>query len=70
MTKLLKQAIAAAEKLAAAEQDALAARWLAEIANETAWDQAFANSQDKLELLAREALAEHEAGLTQDWEPK
>ena len=66
MTKLLEQVFAAAAKLPAPDQDALAARWMAELADDDAWDQAFAKSQDKLDLLAEEALGEHKAGLTRD----
>ena len=65
MTALLEQAFAQAAKLPPAEQDVLAARLLAEIAAEDAFDQAIASSSDKL---AR--LAEHRAGLTQDLDPE
>ena len=67
MTALLEQAFAQAAKLPTAEQDVLAARLLAEIAAEDAFDQAIASSSDKLARLAEHALAEHRAGLTQDF---
>jgi hypothetical protein len=70
MTTLLEQAFAQASKLPPAEQDVLAARLLAEIAAEDAFDQAIANSSDKLARLAEEALAEHRAGLTQELDPE
>ncbi len=70
MTKLLEKAFVQAAKLTAAEQDVLAARLLAEIAVEDAFDQAIANSSDKLARLAVEALAEHRAGLTQELDPE
>ncbi len=70
MTTLLEQAFAQASKLPPAEQDVLAARLLAEIAAEDAFDQAIANSSDKLGRLAEEALAEHRAGLTQELNPE
>ena len=70
MTALLEKAFAQAAKLPPAEQDVLAARLLAEIAAEDAFDQAIASSSDKLARLAEEALAEHRAGLTQDLDPE
>jgi hypothetical protein len=69
MTTLLQQAFAEAAKLPTAEQDALAARLLAELAAEDAFDRAIANSPDKLARMSREALAEHRAGLTQELDP-
>ena len=70
MTKLLERAFAEAAKLPPAEQDALAQRWLAELADEQMWDAAFASSQDALTRLGAEALAEHEAGLAQELDPE
>jgi hypothetical protein len=64
MTKLLDKAIAAARKLSPEEQDSVGAIILEEIADETRWAEKFAASQDVLEKLAEEALAEHEAGQT------
>ena len=69
MTKLLERAFAEAAKLPDPEQDVLAERLLAELADDQTWDSAFAGSQDKLARLAAEALAEHGAGLTQELEP-
>jgi hypothetical protein len=69
MTTLLQQAFAEAAKLPMAEQDALAARLLAELAAEDDFDRAIANSPEKLARLSREALAEHRAGLTQELDP-
>jgi hypothetical protein len=69
MTKLLEHAFQEAAKLAPEEQDALANRWLAEIADEQRWELLFANSQDELARLADQALAEHQAGLTQPLDP-
>jgi hypothetical protein len=70
MTKLLEQAVAEAAKLPAADQDALARLLLDEIASERAWDERFAKSQDVLERMAAEALAEHAAGLTTPLDPE
>ena len=61
MTQALTSAVAEATKLLPAEQDALAAILLEEIASEHRWSQSFSKSQDALESLASEALAEFEA---------
>jgi hypothetical protein len=62
MTKRLEQAMARAEILPEAEQDAIAEIVLAEIEAERKWDAAIAKSTGKLEKLADEAWREHEAG--------
>ncbi len=64
MTELLEKALREVAKLPPADQDALAAILLAELASEQRWDESFARSQDALAKLAEEALAEHRAGLT------
>ena len=69
MTTLLQQAFAEASKLPMAEQDLLASRLLAELRAEDEFDRAIAASADKLASLAREALAEHRAGLTEEMDP-
>jgi hypothetical protein len=69
MTTLLQRAFAEAGKLPSAEQDLLASRLLAELADEDEFDRAIAGSADKLARLAKEALAEHRAGLTQELDP-
>ena len=64
MTKLLEKAFEEASKLSELEQNALA-RWLIdEIMAEKKWEKAFAESEDLLEKLANEALAEHAEGKT------
>jgi len=70
MTTKLQQAFAEAAKLPTAEQDLLASRLLAELAAEDDFDTAIARSADKLAGLAREALAEHRAGLTTELDPE
>jgi hypothetical protein len=70
MTTLLQQAFAEAAKLSPAEQDVLASRLLAELAAEDDFDRAIARSADKLAALAREALAEHAAGQTEELNPE
>lgn len=61
MTQLLEQAIAEARKLPEPAQDAIAALILEQIADDRAWDEAFAGSQGQLAKLAakvREDIAE------------
>jgi hypothetical protein len=70
MTTLLQQAFAEAAKLPQEEQDVLAARLLAELQAEDAFDRAIAGSADKLARLAEEALAEHRAGRTEELDPE
>jgi hypothetical protein len=70
MTNLLECAFAEAGKLSSAEQDLLAARLLAELGEEDEFDRAIAASADKLAILARQALPEHQAGLTQELDPE
>jgi hypothetical protein len=64
MTKALEQAFREASKLPEAEQDALAEAIRTEIAGEEDWEKSFQRSQDVLENLADEALAEHRARLS------
>jgi hypothetical protein len=70
MTTLLQQAFSEASKLPTAEQDLLASWLLAEVATENDFDAAIARSSSKLVALAREALAEHGAGLTEELDPE
>jgi hypothetical protein len=70
MTTLLQQAFAEAAKLSQPEQDLLASRLLAELAAEDDFDRAIARSSDKLVVLAREALAEHRSGQTEELDPE
>jgi hypothetical protein len=46
MTTLLQRALAEVEKLPAEDQDAIAARWLAEVDDERQWDTRFASTTD------------------------
>ena len=69
MTDLLQQAFAEAAKLPTAEQEILATRLLAELADDDEFDRAIAGTSNKLAKLANEALAEHRAGLTQELDP-
>ena len=69
MTKLLEKAFTEASKLSPAEQDALAAAILEEVAVEGLWEAAFARQPAALERLAGEALTEYRAGRTQPLDP-
>jgi len=62
MSELLDQAFAEASKLPEDEQDELGALLLEEIRNERRWQQAFAQSQDILARLAKEAAEERRRG--------
>ena len=62
MTKLLEKAFTEASTLPQQEQDSLARQLLADLASERRWSEAFANSQDQLEKLADDALAEFQEG--------
>ena len=69
MTSLLEQAFAKAAQLSAAEQDLLAEFLLAELEAENAFDRRIEQSAHKLVKLAEEALAEDDAGLTEELDP-
>lgn len=64
MTDLLEKAIRQVSQLPPDEQDAVATILLEEIASERRWTELFAGSEDVLEQMAEEALAEHRAGRT------
>ena len=64
MTKLLQQAFERVSELPDTEQDKFARFLLAELESERQWIELFARpkSEELLERLADEALAEHRAG--------
>ncbi len=64
MTELLERAFEEAAKLTPDEQDAFARWMLEELESERRWLAAFAASQDVLDQLADEAMAEYRAGNT------
>jgi hypothetical protein len=64
MTRLLEKAFEEASKLPDEDQDALAQELLDDLASEMRWAEAFSKSQDKLALLAKEALNEFSQGKT------
>ena len=70
MTALLEQAMAAIEKLPADAQDAIAARLLAEVADEHAWAGRFEATTDaqwdRMAASVRQAIATEDLGSLDD----
>lgn len=64
MTELLKRAFEAVSKLPPESQDAIAARMLMDLEDESRWDEVLAGSQEKLARMADEAIGEFKAGKT------
>ncbi len=64
MTKLLEEAFKKASELPESEQDSLAKWLLEELESKREWDRLFAQSQDALGRLAKEALQAHKQGKT------
>lgn len=62
MTCLLEEALTEVSKLSDSKQDAIASLILAEIADESRWEQSFAQSQNTLTTLAEKARADIQAG--------
>lgn len=62
MTELLQQALTEVQKLAPAEQDAIAAIILDELEDERRWDETFARSQDEIARLASRVRDDIRAG--------
>ena len=69
MTTLLQRAFAEAGKLPAEEQNVLASRLLAELAEDDDFDRAIQATAGRLAGLAKQALAEDQAGLAQELDP-
>jgi len=69
MTEMLEKAFAEAAKLNPAEQEALAAWILEELAAEKRWQAAFQRSAKELGKLADDAVAEHRENRTQRLDP-
>jgi hypothetical protein len=70
MTDLLEQAITKLKTMPASEQDSIAAMILEELADDLRWDESFSRSPDLLAQLAASAMAEHDAGKTQELNPE
>jgi hypothetical protein len=64
MTQLLEKVLREIEKLPPAEQDAVAAIVLEELASEQKWTELFEKSQDVLSRMGEKAPDEHRAGKT------
>jgi hypothetical protein len=62
MTHLLQQALAELQELPEADQDAIAAMILGQIADERRWNQTFAQSQDQLGRSADRVRGDIRAG--------
>jgi hypothetical protein len=62
MNALLKKALAEVARLPEAEQEAIAALILDEIAAERSWDESFSRTQDKLGALVQSARGEMARG--------
>lgn len=69
MSPLLEKAVEQARRLRDDQQDAIAAFLIAEIADETRWDEAFERSHDILERMAAQADEEDRLGKTQPLHP-
>ena len=64
MTQQLENAIKKLAKLSKKEQNVMA-RWIMEeINSDNKWDELFADSEDKLKVLAKEALDDFDKGKT------
>ena len=70
MTQLLERAIAEAQKLPGPAQDAIAVLILEQIADDHAWDEAFARSQDQLAHLAGKAREDVAVGRARALRPR
>jgi hypothetical protein len=66
MTQVLEKAIVEVSKLPPDEQDRIGQWLLTELADDRAWDEKFAASQDALEKLADNALAEIRGGQVEE----
>jgi hypothetical protein len=65
MTQALSAAVATAAQLPVEEQDALAAIHLEEMESEERWNALFADSQNLLERMTKEAIQDFQAGWVQ-----
>ena len=70
MTDLLEHALRKVNNLPDPEQDAIATIILEELEDQACWEKAFAHSQDALAKLAAEAMAEDQAGKTEELDPE
>lgn len=66
MSELLEKALEKVSALPPDEQDAIASRILADLADEEAWKKRFAEKRDVIRRMAQEALDEDARGETLD----
>jgi acyl-CoA reductase-like NAD-dependent aldehyde dehydrogenase len=64
MPSLLEKALERVGALPPDEQDAIASRILASLADEDAWKKLFVEKRDAIRSMARQAIEEHERGET------
>jgi hypothetical protein len=69
MTRALENVFSQLSSLPPAEQDRIAGWLQSELVSEEGWTRRFAQSQDVLNALADEALADSAAGRTTDLDP-
>ena len=70
MTRLLDEAFALARQLPDDQQNELAARIIAELTEEDAFDRRIAATVDQLDWLIEEARADFRAGRTEELDPE
>jgi len=70
MTRLLEKAFNQAAKLPGIEQNIFAKWLLDELSSERRWGKTFAESEDVLEKLAKEAVKEYKEGKTRPLNPE
>ena len=69
MTDLLEKAITELNKLPEDEQNIMAQWILAELEDDTRWNESFAQSLPQLEQLAQKALDDYHQGRTRELDP-
>jgi hypothetical protein len=69
MTRALENVFSQISSLPPDEQDRIAGRLQSQLVSEEGWTRRFAQSQDVLNALADEALADSAAGRTTDLDP-
>jgi hypothetical protein len=70
MTELLEKAISKLKALPTEEQNAIASLILDEPEDDQRWEESFASSADMLAKLGAEAIAEYQAGKTEELNPE
>ncbi|MFS8830970.1 hypothetical protein NW819_10250 [Synechococcus sp. R8-2] len=70
MTELLEKAISKLKALPTEEQNAIASLILDELEDDQRWEESFASSADMLAKLGAKAIAEYQAGKTEELNPE